>query len=554
MNAPFDTSGHPVSEGWSPQPLALGALLERSAGRTPERIALDFMGRTWTYADLLSQAKAAAAGFQRLGVGSGTRVGLFLPNTPHYPIAYYGALLAGATVVNFSPLYSPEEVSFQARDSGTDVMVCLDLARLWAPMQRLLDDGQLRHLVVGSLTDVLPTLKGFGFRLLKGKERQKLPDDPRLLRWPKLLERGRPFQRVDVDPSAIALLQYTGGTTGVPKGAALTHANLSVNAGQLATIDPEDGVREGRVLGALPLFHIFANSAVLNRSILSGGTIALLARFDAGEALAAIKRCRLTDLAGVPAMYQAMLDHPDCAKTSFATVRQCFSGGAPMSVALKERFEGATGARVLEGYGLTETSGVTSVNPYVGETRAGTVGIPLPGTEIRIADPEDAQRVLAPGETGEICIRGPQVMSGYWRSDRNAPEPLPGGWLRTGDLGHVEQGGYLRIVDRSKDMINVGGFKVFPSQVETALLKHPAVKECLVIAISDDRVGERPKAFAVLKDGMTASPEDLLAHLGTLCGKHERPAALEILADLPRTMIGKPDRKALVKMEAEKRG
>jgi long-chain acyl-CoA synthetase len=546
MNLPFTAQGHPVAEGWSPEPMAVGEMLRRSATSYPQRIALDFMGRSWTYSDLLKQAEAAAAGFQGLNVQAGTRVGLFLPNTPHYPVAYYGALLAGATVVNYSPLYSPEEVSFQARDSGTEVMVCLDLARLWAPMQRLLDDGTLRHLVVGSLPEMLPTLKGIGFKLLKRKEVQPLSANDRIIRWQRLLGSGRSFAPTAIDPSTIALLQYTGGTTGVPKGAAITHANLTVNAGQLSAVDPGDGVREGRVLGALPLFHIFANSAILNRSIFAGGTIALLAKFDAGEALATIKRLKLTDLAGVPAMYQAMLDHPDCEKSSFATVQQCFSGGAPMSVKLKERFEKATGARVLEGYGLTETAGVTSVNPYVGETRSGTVGIALPATEIRIVDQDDPERVLDPGETGEICIKGPQVMVGYWRSELNAPEPLPGGWLRTGDLGHVEPGGYVRIVDRSKDMINVGGFKVFPSQVEAALLKHSAVKECLVI-------GERPKAFAILKPNETASPDQLMAHLYDLVGKHERPVAIEILDDLPRTMIGKPDRKALVKMEAEKR-
>ena len=547
-----ESKGHPVAFEWTPEPMALGALLERSAGRFGDRIALDFMGRRWSYAELLREARSAAAGFLDLGVLPGTRVGLFLPNTPHYPIAYYGALLAGATVVNFSPLYSPEEVAFQARDSGTQIMVCLDLARLWAPMQRLLDDGLLRKIVVGSLPEVLPAVKALGFRLLKRKERQPLPADPRILTWTRLLSSKAAQPLPTVEPAAIALLQYTGGTTGVPRGAALTHANLTANAQQLAAIDPGDGVREGRVLGALPLFHIFANSCVLNRAILSGATIALLARFDPAEALAAIRRLKLTDLCGVPAMYQAMLDHPDCAKTSFASVDQCFSGGAAMSAPLKARFEERTGARLLEGYGLTETSGVVTVNPYIGETRAGTVGLALPATQVRIVDPENESRVLAPGETGEITIRGAQVMIGYWRSDLNAPEPLPGGWLRTGDLGHVEPGGFLRLVDRSKDMINVGGFKVFPSQVEAALVKHPAVREALVIAMADDRVGERPKAFVVLNDGAEASIAELIAFAAGLIGKHERPAALEILDDLPRTMIGKPDRKALVARERER--
>lgn len=553
MGVEVSSAGHPVPAGWTPEPLPVGQLLVRSAEVYRDNLALDFMGRTWTYAALLREARAAAQGFLELGVKPGTRVGLFLPNTPHYPIAYYGALLAGATVVNFSPLYSPEEVAFQARDSGTEIMVCLDLVKLWPPMQRLLDDGLLKHLVVGNLPGVLPAAKALGFRLLKRKERQSLPGDSHIIAWKKLLQSSSNRPLPIIDPSAIALLQYTGGTTGVPKGAALTHANLTANAEQLAAIDPGHGKREGRVLGALPLFHIFANSCVLNRSIISGGTITLLARFDAGEALAAIRRNRLTDLAGVPAMYQAMIDHPDVARTSFASVQQCFSGGAAMTSALKDRFEATTGARVLEGYGLTETSGVVSVNPYVGETRAGTAGIPLPGTEIRIADPEDTERALNATETGEILIRGPQVMTGYWRASEGKPEPLADGWLHTGDLGFVEPGDYLRLVDRSKDMINVGGFKVFPSQVEAALLKDDPVKEALVIAVPDDRVGERPKAFVVLHEGAEATTETLMKALCQRVGKHERPVAIEILDDLPRTMIGKPDRKALTRMEAEQR-
>jgi long-chain acyl-CoA synthetase len=553
LNVEASTSGHQVPAGWTSEPLPVGELLVRSAARHGQSDALDFMGRTWSYAALLREAQAAAQGFLDLGVTPGTRVGLFLPNTPHYPVAYYGALLAGATVVNFSPLYSPEEVASQARDSGAEIMVCLDLAKLWAPMQRLLDDGLLKHLVVGNLPEVLPAAKALGFRLLKRKERQALSSDPRIVTWQRMLRPEGKKPLPSVNPSAIALLQYTGGTTGVPKGAALTHVNLTANAEQLAAIDPGHGKRDGRVLGALPLFHIFANSCVLNRSIISGGTITLLARFDAGEALAAIRRNRLTDLAGVPAMYQAMIDHPDVAKTSFASVQQCFSGGAAMTSALKERFEATTGARVLEGYGLTETSGVVSVNPYVGETRAGTAGIPLPGTEIRIADPDAPERSLKPAETGEILIRGPQVMTGYWRAAESRPEPLSDGWLHTGDLGFVEPGGYLRLVDRSKDMINVGGFKVFPSQVEAALLKDEAVKEALVIAVPDDRVGERPKAFVVLIDGAEAEPAALMTALCRRVGKHERPVAIEILDDLPRTMIGKPDRKALTRMEDERR-
>ena len=534
-------------------PLPIGDLLARSAAVHGDRVALDFLDRSFSYAALLRQVQAAARGFQRLGLGKGSRIGLFLPNTPHYPIAYYGALLTGATVVNFSPLYSAPEVIAQAEDSGTDLLVCLDLQRLWEPMRQALNAGTVKRLVVGNLAEMLPPAKGLAFRLLKRKERVKIPRDPRILRWSDLLDNdGRPAP-VAIDPAQdIALIQYTGGTTGIPKGAALSHANLSINAQQLGSVDP-DQQRTARVLGALPFFHIFANTCLLNHTLMRGGTIVMLPKFEPAEALAAIRKHLITDLAGVPAMYQAMLDHPDVAKTPFDSVQQAFSGGAAMSVALKERFEQATGARVLEGYGLTESSGVVAVNPYRGESKAGSVGQVLPGTTVTLVDVEDPSRELPPGERGEIVISGPQLMMGYWRRDTQSIEPLPGGRFRTGDIGLIDEDGYLRIVDRSKDMINVGGFKVFPSQLEGVLMKHPAVKEVLVIAVPDNRVGERPKPFVVLQADADVTSAELMTYLNCAVGKHEHAYELEIRPELPKTVIGKPDRKALAAAELAKR-
>lgn len=553
INAWTDRYAHAAPWDTRFEPFPVAELLVRSAAAHGHRIALDFMGRTLTYAELLQGARAAARGFQMLGFGKGSRVGLFLPNTPHYPVAYYGALLAGATVVNFSPLYSAPEVIAQAQDSGTDLLVCLDLQRLWEPARQALETGAVGRLIVGNLPEVLPPLKGLAFRLLKGRERVKLPRDPRILSWSELLDNDGQPAPVAIDPARdIALIQYTGGTTGVPKGAALSHANLSLNAQQLGSTDP-DQQRSSRVLGALPFFHIFANTCLLNHTLMRGGTIVMLPKFEPGEALAAIRKHKLTDLAGVPAMYQAMLDHPDVAKTPFDSVQQAFSGGAAMSVALKERFEKATGSRVLEGYGLTESSGVVAVNPYRGASKAGSVGQVLPGTTVTLVDLEDPSRELARGERGEIVISGPQVMTGYWRRDTKSIEPLPGGRFRTGDIGIIDEDGYLRIVDRSKDMINVGGFKVFPSQLEGVLMKHPAVKEVLVIAVADDRVGERPKPFVVLQADADASSEELKAYLNQAVGKHEHAYELEIRPELPKTVIGKPDRKALAAAELAKR-
>ena len=530
------------------EPLAVHELLTRSAAAKPNAIALDFYGRRTLYSELLDQARRFARGVQDLELGKGSRIGLFLPNTPHYPAAYYGALLAGATVVNFSPLYSPDEVLAQAQDSGIDAIVCLDLARLWPPVQRLLDEGAVKHVLVGTLAEVLPMAKAIGFRLLKRKERKSLPADPRVMPWAKLLANDGVFKGSQVDPERdVALIQYTGGTTGVPKGAALSHANLTVNALQLEAIDPERPRDEGRVLGCLPLFHIFANTAILNRSVLSAAEIVLLPKFDAAEALAAIRRRRCTDMAGVPAMFQALIDHPSCSAATFESVNQAFSGGAAMTPALKERFEAATNARVLEGYGMTESAGVVSVNPYRGEARAGTVGQPLPRTTVRILAENGTEQPQ--GERGEIVISGPQVMTGYWRLAEGRVEPLVGGEFRTGDIGLIKADGYLRIVDRIKDMINVGGFKVFPSQLEAVLARHPAVAEALVIAAEDERVGERPKAFVALKPDTDASVDELKTFLNSKIGKHERVAELEIRRELPKTLIGKPDRKALVAEE-----
>lgn len=530
-------------------PVPLGQILERSALRHGEAKALDFLGRRYSYDELAGLAARAARGFELLGLGPGSRIGLFLPNTPHYPIAYYGALSIGATVVNFSPLYSAEEVIAQARDSGTEIMVCLDLATLFEPVRRALEADAVKRLIVGNLAEVLPTAQGLGYRLLKRSERVRLEPGDGHLAFRDLIDNDGRFTPARIDPEAdVALIQYTGGTTGAPKGAALTHANLSVNAQQLVTIDPEPE-RIERVLGALPLFHIFANSCVLNRTLLRGGEIVLLPRFDAGQALAAIERRKITHMPGVPAMFQALLDHPDFERTDLTSLERAVSGGAAMTAALRERFEKATGAQVLEGYGLTESAGVVSVNPYRGAINSRSVGQPLPGTGIEIVDLNDPSLVVQTGVCGEITVTGPQVMRGYWRAHPKHIQTLLDQRLRTGDIGYLDPAGHLVIVDRLKDMINVGGFKVWPSQLESILQSHPAVKEAVVIGVPDERVGERPKAFVVLNPGKRAQPADLLVYLNGLSGKHERVEDLEIRTALPKTPIGKPSRRALAAEE-----
>lgn len=328
----------------------------------------------------------------------------------------------------------------------------------------------------------------------------------------------------------------------------LTHQNITANARQVAALDPRAGERD-MIVGVLPLFHVFANVSVLNRTVINGGCIAMLPRFDAGQALKTLQRVRATAFPGVPTMYQALLDHPRAAKTDFSTLRICISGGAPLPLPLKQRFEQLSGARLVEGYGLTETSGVVSCNPYEGEERPGTIGQPLPATRVRLLDRDDPMRDAAEGEPGELAIQGPQVMQGYWRRPDAAAtafaEREDGRWLRTGDVATIDAQGYLAIVDRIKDMIAVGGFKVFPSQVEAVLEEHPAIKEVLVIGQPDAYLGEVPRAFVTLDAEASATPEELRDWVNARLGKHERVDRVVIRATMPKTMIGKLDRKAL---------
>ena len=529
-------------------PLAMTELFAAVVAEHGERPLVDFFGRRYSYRAIMAEAKAFAAGLQAWGIARGDRVGLFLPNVPIYIPAYFGAMIAGATAVNFSPLYTAAELDAQIEDSGTRLLVTLDVPALLPTALRVLEDSSLERLIVGRLADQLPRLQGLALPLFKRGDLTPLPRDPRVTPWRDALSAADPAP-VAVDPlHDLALLQYTGGTTGTPKGAMLTHQNLSANARQIVQIDPHSHERDS-IVGVLPFFHVFANACVLNRTVLDGGCITMLPRFNAGQTLKALERVRATAMPGVPTMYQALLDHPDLAKTDFSSLRVCVSGGAPLPAPLKARFEHETGAKLIEGYGLTETSGVVSSNPYEGEERPGTIGHPLPATRLRLLDKEDPSRDAAPGEPGELAIAGPQVMQGYWNRPEAEAEAfaLRDGerWLRTGDIALIDAEGYVRIVDRSKDMIAVGGFKVFPSQVEAVLLQHPAVKEVLVIGVSDDYHGEMPRAFVVLQPDVRESADALRVWANARLGKHERIDAVMLRDSLPKTMVGKLDRKAL---------
>ena len=539
---------HPGSWDTVFPPLSLPDMFAAAAAQRGAAPLVDFIGRRFSYAQLFAQAQAFAAGLQALGIGKGDRVGLYLPNVPIYISAYYGAAMAGATLVNFSPLYTAHELAAQVEDSGTRLLVTLNSSALLPTALEVQRTSSLETLVVGSLGAMLPLTKRVLLALLGRKALSPIPPAANVLRWEALLGKDPPTP-VTLDPETdLALLQYTGGTTGVPKGAMLTHQNITANARQVVAIDPQIGQRDV-IMGVLPLFHVFANVCVLNRTVLAGGCIAMLPRFDAGQALKTLARVRATAFPGVPTMYQALLDHPQAAKTDFSSLRVCISGGAPLPLPVKSRFEALSGARLVEGYGLTECSGVASVNPYEGLERPGTIGQPVPATRMRLLDREDPTRDAPAGQPGELAIQGPQVMQGYWQRPDAAAIAFAmrpdGRWLRTGDVATIDAEGYIAIVDRIKDMIAVGGFKVFPSQVEAVLEEHLSVKEVLVIGVPNERMGEMPRAFVTLRDGATEEGAALRDWLNQRVGKHERVDAVVVRASLPKTMIGKLDRKSL---------
>ncbi|MFM5908438.1 MAG: long-chain-fatty-acid--CoA ligase [Novosphingobium sp.] len=540
---------HPCAWDMDLPALSLPKMFADAVGRHGDAPLVDFLGRIYSYRELHGQALCFAAGLQKMGIGKGDRVGLFLPNVPAYIPAYFGAMMAGATVVNFSPLYSAAELEVQVADSGTRLLVTVDVPALLPTALQVLRASPLETLIVSSLADQLPWLKGTAMRLFARKQLTPVPDEAGVIPWRRAIAQDGNPAPVAIDPQEdLALLQYTGGTTGTPKGAMLTHQNLTANARQVDAIDPHN-MDYDLILGALPLFHVFANTAVLNRTVFTGGAVAMLPRFDAQQVFQTLRRTRPTSLPGVPTMFQALLDHPKFDPADFASLRVCIAGGAPLPQVLKQRWEARTGVRLVEGYGLTETSGVVTANPYEGDDRPGTIGQPFPATLVRLLDREDPTRDAPPGEPGELAVHGPQVMRGYWQRPDSAATAFVERdglrWLRTGDVAVFEGDGYLRVVDRIKDMIAVGGFKVFPSQVEHVLLEHPAVKECLVIGLPDDLMGERPRAFVTLQDDVEADGDGLKDWLNQRIGKHERVDAVMVRLNLPKTMIGKLDRKTL---------
>jgi len=535
------------------EPKPLYHNLDQAVQRFADRPALDFLDRKYTYAELGKLADRAAKGFQRIGVTKGTKVGLFLPNCPHFVVCYYAILKAGGTVVNYSPLYSEPELKQQIEDSDTDIMVTLGLNVLYPKMKAMLGTTRLKKLVVGGIQDALPFPKNLLYPIARKKDIAPVVWDDRHVRYKDLVKNDGAYARVAIDPvDDIAVLQYTGGTTGLPKGAMLTHYNLWANTEQARAWFPQAKEGHERMMGVLPFFHVFAMTSVMNCAIRIGAEIIMLPRFELEAVMKLIPKKKPTIFHGVPTMYVAISGHKDAGSTDMTSIQGCISGGAPLPVEVKQKFEKATGGTLVEGYGLTESSPIACCNPVEGLNKAGSIGLPMPATKIVITDREDPHKIMPYGERGELCIEGPQVMKGYWKNPEASAKSLLGGRLHTGDVALIDPDGYVFIVDRMKDMIAVGGFKVFPRMVEERLYEHPAVEECTVIGVPDDYHGEAVKAFIKLRAGKAATQKDLIAFITGKLGKHELPREIEFREQLPKTMIGKLSKKELVEEEKKK--
>ncbi|MBT4357986.1 MAG: long-chain fatty acid--CoA ligase [Proteobacteria bacterium] len=528
--------------------------LAQTAARRRDHVAIDFLNYCLTYGELLEQVNRTAKGLQAIGVKKGSRVGLCLPNTPYSVICYYGVLRAGGTVVNYNPLYVERELAFQIEDSKTEIMITMDLKILYSKVEVMLSQTpSLQKIVVCPMADILPKIKSVLFRLLKKKELATIPTDSRIIPFQTLVSHAGTPDPVDIDlDKDIAVLQYTGGTTGQPKGAMLTQGNLSANVSQMQLWYGELDQTQEKVLGILPFFHVFAMTAVMNFAIASGAQMILLPRYELKQTLNTIHKKKPTIFPAVPTIYASINQATNLSKFDLSTIRFCISGGAPLPLEVKETFERLTGCRLVEGYGLSETAPVATCNAMRDLNKPGSIGQVMPQTEISIHHIEPPHDPMPMGERGEVWIKGPQVMIGYLNRPEDNADSLRNGWFRTGDVGYVDSEGHFFLVDRLKDLILCSGYNVYPRMVEEAIYLHPSVAEVTVIGIDDEYRGQSPKAFVRLKEGQVVDESEMNAFLQDKLSKIEMPSQIEFRPELPKTIIGKLSKKELVAEESEK--
>lgn len=542
-----------VPESINYEEICLPDILDRTARMFPENDALIFQGTRVTFRELKDMVDRFATCLASFGLKKGDAVAILLPNTIPLVVAYYAILKIGAITVMNNPLYSDAELEYQFNDSESKALITLDV--LASRMIALREKTGIRQIVVTGIGDYLPTLKRVLGRWLKKYPYAEIPKAPDVYSWKDCLAKYPPSPpAVKNDFEDVAMYQYTGGTTGVSKGAMLTHANLSKQVQQLEAWFPKFGKGNEIMLGALPYFHVFGLSVSMNFSIHMGWTQVLVPRPQPAQLLEAIREFRPTFAPLVPTMYIGMLNHPDLKKTDMSCIKGAFSGSAPLPVEVIHSFEKATGAVIVEGFGMTETTPVTHVNPFAGGARkVGSIGIPIPDTLCRIVDIETGTRDMPVGEPGELIIKGPQVMKGYKGKPEETANALRDGWMYTGDIATMDEDGYFYIVDRKKDMIISGGYNIYPREIDEVYYEHPKVQEACAIGIPDPRKGECVKLFVVLKEGETATAEELIEFGRSRLAAYKLPVEVEFRKELPKTNVGKILRKQLRAEEMEKR-
>jgi long-chain acyl-CoA synthetase len=533
--------------------IPLHALLERTARERPDAVATIFGGAVahrcvdakLTYGEVDGLADRFAAGLQRLGIAKGDRVALVLPNCPQFVYCFYGALKAGAVVVPTNPLYTVRELRQQLADSGASAVVVM--SKCYPQVAEAAFGTSVEHIVVTNVKEHFPLVLRALFTLAKEKKeghRVDIASDARAIWLRELLRRGGAREPVAVEPSDLAVLQYTGGTTGIPKGAMLSHRALVANLHQCRAWHP--AIRpEDRILAIMPFFHVYGLTVVMGLAVTSTMTMVLIPRPDMAHIFAAIEKHRPRFFPGAPRIYVLLNGSPEIERRDLRSIESFLSGSAALPVEVLHRFETLTGGKVMEGYGLSEAAPVTHSNPREGTRKPGSVGIPMPDIECKIVDLETGTREVAPGEPGELCVRGPNLMDGYWRRPDETALVLRDGWLHTGDIVRMDDDGYFFVVDRKKEMIVVSGFKVYPREVDEILYAHPAVLEAAAVGVPHPSKGEVVKAFVVLRPGASATAQEILAHCRAQLAPYKVPVDVVFRDDLPKTLIGKVLRRQL---------
>lgn len=530
--------------------------LEETARKSPEATCTIFKGARISFGEMNALTDRLAAGLASLGVKKGDRVGIFMPNTPQFVMAYYAALKAGATVVATSPLYGPKEIEHQSNDAGIEIM--LVMSNFYNKIKAVQPHTGIKKVVVTNIKETLPPLLGFMFGLLKEKkDGHRVQLQPGDVWMQELIAGFKPEDRpkVEVGPEDKALFQYSGGTTGVPKAAIALHRNLVANTLQIKAWMPKLEYGKEVTLMAIPLFHVYGMVAGMNFSIASGAAMVMVPNpRDIPDVLNNIQKYRATIFPGVPTLYNAINHHPDvkAGKYDLTSIKACISGSAPLLRETKERFEALTGGKLFEGYGLSEAPTATHCNPLEGVNKEGSIGLPLPDVEVRIVSLEDGVTVMPPESIGEIVIRGPQVMYGYHNMPTETANTLRDGWLYTGDIGRMDEDGYFYIVDRKKELIKPSGFQVWPREVEEVIQSHPKVLEVGVAGVPDEKRGETVKAWIVVQKGEQLTAEEIRDFCKQHLAVYKVPTHVEFIDELPKTNVGKVLRRELVRMHKEK--